>query len=186
MERIRNALDVISRAFAQLSRREKILVGTAGGTAVLFVGSIIFATLRSSATRHELSIAEKEGQLKQVAVYATSFGESERRRREMEARLGGTPLRLMTHMQELCDKHGLVIGSMNDRGESTTDKVKESVVELQIASAPIEKLTPLLNDLEHNARIVKVKKMRLRRLTGDEKAVNVTLTVATYSMSEKG
>lgn len=186
MERLRALLADANRYFSQLTKRERMLLALAGVSVLVFGGSIVVASVRSSMSRHEISIEEKEGQLKQIAVYAAGYAESERGRREMEGRLGGAPLRLLTHMQELADKNGLVISSMNDRGDTTTDQVKESIVELQIASTPIEKLTQLLNEIERNPRIIKVKKLRVRRGSGDDKSLNVTLTVAAYSLAQKG
>jgi hypothetical protein len=186
MNRIRQLLDDAARYYGQLTKRERLLLGLMAGTAAFLALFISTSVVRSSIDRHQSSIEEKEGQLKLVAAYATTFNESERSRKDLEARLGGAPLKLMTHMQELADKHGLTIGSMNDRGDTTTDQVKESLVELQIASAPIEKLSPLLEEIERNPRIVKVKKLRLRKGTGDDKSVNVTMTVATYSLEKKG
>lgn len=186
MGRLRELLEELERFYAQLSRRERLLVLAAAGCAVLFVGSIAFGTVRSSTARREMAIQEKSEQLQQIAVYAQTYSETERTRRELEGRLSGPPLRLLSHMQELADKHGLGIGSMSERGESTIDQVKETVVELQIGSASIDKLTALLNEIERNQRIVKVKKLRVRRQTGDPKALNVNLTVGTYQLAGKG
>jgi len=92
----------------------------------------------------------------------------------METKLGGPPLRLMSQLQEFAEKEGLTVSAMNDRGEQNLDRVKESLVELQIASAPIDKLTAMLNDIEHDPRVIKVRKMRLRSTTTDNTALNVT------------
>ncbi len=186
MNRIRQAFQDAARYYAQLTRRERTLLALMGGVGVFLALFITTSVIRSSIDRHQSSIEEKEGQLKLVAAYAQTFSETERARRDLEAKLGGAPLRLMTHMQELADKHGLVIASMNDRGESTNEQVRESLVELQLAAAPIEKLTPLLNEIEKNPHIVKVRKLRLRRGTGEDKTFVATLTVATYSLDKKG
>ena len=186
MSRIRQIFSDGARFYSQLSKRERTLVGLMLGTALLLIVSATISVTRSTIDRRQMSIEEKEGQLKLVAAYAQGYNENDRARRDLETRLAGPPLRLMTHMQELADRHGLTISSMNDRGEITTDQVKESLVELQIAAAPIEKLTPMLNEIEKNGRIVKVRKLRLRRVSGVDKAVSVTMTVATYSLEKKG
>ena len=180
-----SALDNLKRSFAQLTPRERMLLGVAGGGLVLFVASIAFSSLSSSISRHEIAIEEKEGQLKQVAAYAQTFTEAERTRKEMEGRLGGPPLRLLSHMQELCDRHGLTIGSMNDRGETNLAGLKESLVELQLGAAPIEKFIPLLNEVEKSPRPVKIRKLRVRTGT-DPKVLQVNMTVATYALAPKG
>ena len=183
MERLRAMVADAGRYFAQLTRRERILLAAAGGMVVLFIASVSVATVRSSITRHESSIAEKEMELKKVKVYAQSYAANERRRRQMQSRLAGPPVALMTDLQKLADQQGLTIASMNDRGDQTHGKVKESMVEMQIASTPLDKLTHLLNGIERNPHVVKVIRLHVRRLGGsDDKSLNVSLTVATYSL----
>lgn len=183
MERLRTFLADLSRLFAQLSRRERLLVGLAALSVVVFAASIALSSVRSGIDRRELSIEEKQLQLQQVGIFAQSFTQNERARKDLEARLAGPPVSLLSHMQQLADKNGLVISSMNDRGETTTDGVKESLVELQIASTPVDKLTALLNELERGPRILKVRKLRMRKGT-DDKALNVTLTVGAYGLAQ--
>lgn len=173
----------LSRHLGQLSKRERMLVMLAALSVVFFVGSVAVGSTRSSIARKEMSIEEKGQQLQQISVYAKSYAESERSRREMESRLTGQPLRLLSHMQELATRHGLAIGSMNERGDVSTDGVKESTVDLQITSAPIDKLTAMLNDVEKHQRIVKIKGLRVRKI-GNEELVNVNLSVGTYQLEK--
>lgn len=186
MERIRALIDELSRYFAQLSKRERMLVALAGLSVLVFIGSVTMTTISSSIARREVSIEEKSQQLQQVAVYAQNYAQNERTRREAEARLNGPPVRLLSHLQELADKHGLTITSMNDRGENQIDQVKETLVEMQISSTPVNKLTAMLNEIERNPRLLKVKKLRVRRMNADTEDLNVTMTVATYQMAKSG
>lgn len=182
MERIQELIADISRYFSQLTKRERILVAVAAAGMVLFVGSIVYSSVSRRISRHEMSIEEKLLAFEQVAVYAQTFTESERERKELERRLSGEPIRLLSFMQKLAEKHGLSIGSMSERGENTVDQVKESLIELQIAAAPIDKLTKMLDEIEREPRILKVRKLRLRPVTGSETDMNVTLTVGAYQL----
>lgn len=183
MERIRSLIADVTRIFAGMSPRERLLVAVAAVGAVIFVGSITLTTVQSSVARKELSIEEKKLALEQIGAYAQSYGDTERARKDMEARLGGAPVRLMSLMQDLADKNGLTIGSMNDRGESRDGDVKESVVDASIASASVDKLVSILNEIERNPRPVLVRKLRVKRNSADE-TLNVTLTVATYQLAK--
>jgi hypothetical protein len=40
----------------------------------------------------------------------------------------------------------------------------------------------MLNDIEHDPRVIKVRKMRLRSTTTDSTALNVTLTIGSYQL----
>jgi type II secretory pathway component PulM len=182
MDRIRALIAEAQRYYTQLSARERLFVAAAGACFVLFVFSLIFSSLSHSIDRHEIAIEEKMTSLQKVAVYSQSYAENERARKEMEAKLGGPPLRLMSQLQEFAEKEGLTVSAMNDRGEQNLDRVKESLVELQIAAAPIDKLTAMLNDIEHDPRVIKVRKMRLRSTTTDNTALNVTLTIGSYQL----
>lgn len=185
MERLRALSGDLSQYLSQLTRREKMLVSLAALSVVVFVGSIVTANISRSITRHELSIEDKVQSLGQVSFFAQTYSANERTRRELEGRLGGPPVRLLSHMQELATKHGLEIGSMSDKGDQTADKVKESMVDVQFKPAPIEKLTPLLNEIERNPHIIKVKKLRMKRVgTGEDKNLLMSLVVATYQLAD--
>lgn len=183
MDRIRELLADANRYLAQLTKRERMMLALAGVSVVIFIGSIIWASLSSAITRHEVSIEDKQQKLQQVAAYAQGFAETERARRELEGRLGGQGIRLVSHLQEIANRNGLAITSLNDRGEQKIDQVQEQIVDLEVRNMPIDKLSTVLNEVERSPRIVKVKKLRVRRLAGDEKLVNVSLTVATYALA---
>ncbi len=182
MDRLRALFSDASRYLAQLTRRERLMLGAAAATMVLFVGSLSVAAIRSSIARREDAISDKERSLEKVQVYAQSYAANEQRRRQVQSRLAGPPVALMTDLQKLAEQQGLAIASMNPRGDQTRGKVKESMVEVQIASTPLDKLTNLLNEVEKNPHVVRVEKLHVRRISGDDKSLNVSLTVATYSL----
>lgn len=186
MERIRGLIAEANRYLGQMTKRERMLVALAGVSGVIFILSIVFGSISSAIRRRNESIEEKMQSLQQVAVFSQSFNETERTRKDLEGRLGGQPLRLLSHLQEKADSFGLTIGSANDRNETTTGQVKEALVEISIPSASIDKLTKFLTAIEQTPRIVKVKKLRVRRNTGTEETLNVTLTAATYSLVQGG
>jgi type II secretory pathway component PulM len=159
-----------------------MLVSLAGGAFVIFVSAIIYGTMASSISRHDLSIQEKQLQLQQIAVYAQTYADAERSRRELESRLNGPPLKLLTRLQESAEKHGLTIAGMSEKGENAEGQVKESLVEVQIRDATIDKLTTFLNELERDQRIIKVRKLNMRA-SADQK-LNVFLTVGTYQLAK--
>ena len=61
--------------------------------------------------------------------------------------------------------------------------VAESLVEVQLRDASIDKLTAFLNEMERDQRIIKVKKLNVRA-SADQK-LNVILTVGTYQLAPK-
>lgn len=186
MNRLKALWAEAQRYFSRLSQREQLLIGAAGLCFVIIVFFFVISTFMHSINHQEESIEEKLGSLQKVAVYSQSYAANERARKEMELKLSGPPVRLMSQLQQLAEKHSLTISAMNDRGEQTKNKVKESLVELQIASASIADLTGLLNDIESSPQLMKVRKMRLRPITAENTSLNVSLTVGTYQLVSKG
>jgi len=172
--------------FGQLSDRERRLLALAGAGVLFFVGSLAWSGVSSAMEEREAIIEDKEQSLAQVAHLAGNYAENERRRRDLEGRLAGPALPLLGHMQELCDKHHITIRQLSDRKSTTTGDVTEAVVELSGGAGNITDLTALLNELERNPRIIKVKKMRAST-TGpaESRSINFTLTVATYATAGK-
>jgi type II secretory pathway component PulM len=183
MNRLRALIAEAQRYFAQLSARERLMLVVMGITSVLFVGGLVLSSFFHSISRHELSIIEKSANLQKVAIYAQRYAENKRKQEDLEMKLKGPPTRLISELSGLAEKHGLTISSINERGEQNLDKVKESLVELQIASAPINQLNDLLNDIEHETKLMKVRKLRLRPTGGaDSTALNAILTIGTYQL----
>jgi hypothetical protein len=182
MERLRALLAEAQRYYTQLSQREKLLLLAMVGVFVLLVGTVVVTSVSHRISLHEMAIEEKTGDLQKVAVYAQSYAEAERKRKDLELKLGGPPVKLMSQLQGMAERDGLTITSMNDRGDQALHAVKESLVEMQIASASIDKLGALLNDIEHDPKIIKVRKLRLRPNSTDAKSLNAVLTIGTYQL----
>jgi type II secretory pathway component PulM len=170
------------RYLGQLSRRERMMVSAAGACFVLFVLSIIYTSFSHSISRHEISIEEKNGYLQKIAVYAQNYAQTERSMKELKLKLSGPPVPLMSELSTLASNHTLNVGAMNDRGEQKIGQLQEKLVEMQIAEAPIDQLVDLLNDIEHDPKIIKVRKLRLRRTAADATTLNVILTVGSYQL----
>lgn len=186
MQGIRALIASAQQYLAQLSRRERLSVAGLAVFFVLFFAYIAFSSVYKSIDRRLVAIEDKTSQLTKVAIFAQSYATSEKERKDLESKLKGPPVRLMSQLQSFAERRGLTISAMNDRGEQVHDKLKESLVELQVAQASIDKLTDFLNDVEHDPRIMKVRKLRLRTTSSDAKAINATLTIGTYQLVEKG
>jgi len=178
-----NPLSGAARAFAQLTARERLLVSLAGVSVVVFISSIVYSSLASSIGRREASIEEKSGLLQQVAAYAQTYQESESARRAMEMRLGSDPVGLSGHVQSVAAEAKLVSPSISDLGEKQLEGVREALVELRLPKVGLTEVNELLNRIEKSPRVVRVRKVRMRRDSGDPKMLNVTIVVGGYWLS---
>ncbi len=182
MNRIRDALAAAEQYLARLSARERLLVGAATATflaAVIAVGTLAFSR---AIRRREETIETKSKALADIGALASTYRERDMRRRRLEDRLR-TPVKLFTFIDDISKQQGVEIGDMQDRGSTTgSDKISESVVEFDLSKLTLDKLTAFLNAIEHGPHLVKVKKIRVRTRLDDPNSVDVSLTVATYSM----
>jgi general secretion pathway protein M len=173
----------IEEALGRLSTRERTLVGIAAAVALgLFLFLVAFGFSRAI-NRRQVSIVEKSKALEEIGNLAATYRDRDTHRRQLEERLK-VPVKLFTFIDDVSKRQGVEIGDMQDRGSTTgTDKVSEAVVEFDLNKLTLDKLTNFLNAIEHGPHIVKVKKIRIRTRLDDVNSVDVSLTVATYSVT---
>ncbi len=182
MNALRNALASIEQFFGRLSTRERVMVSGMGGAFVVLILSLVSLGFSRAIHRRQVSIEDKTKALGQIGALASTYRERDAHRRQLEERLR-VPVKLFTYIDDLSKKQGIEIGDMQDRGTTTgPDKISESVVEFDLSKLTLDKLTAFLNAIERGPHLVKVKKIRLRTRLDDPNAVDVSLTVATYSI----
>ncbi len=182
MNRLRALLGEVDAYYQKLTARERNLVLGAGAAfVVLVVGMVVFGF--GTAIHHKQSAVEsKTKALVQLGDLAATFAERTRVRSQLEQRLKN-PVRLFTYIDEIAKKQGIEIGDMQDRGSVTgSDKVTESLGEIELSKMTIDRLTLFLNAIEQNPQMIKIKKIRVRTRLDDPNSVDASLTVAAYSM----
>ena len=182
MNRLREWLAEAEAYLQKISPRERLLLGAAAGMAVLLLIGFTSLGFSRSIASHEKAIDNKTKALKDIARLAASYGERTRARQQLEQRLKAK-VALFTFIDDVSKKKHIEVGDMQDRGSTTgTDKITESTVELDLNKVTLDRLTEFLNALEHDPHLIKVKKIRLRGRIDDPDAVDVSLTVAAYSL----
>jgi general secretion pathway protein M len=183
VNRLQDFAAAVEQYLARLSTRERVLVGIAVAV-FLSLGLIVIGfSLSGAISRREASIREKGKALQEIWSLAATYKERDARRKQLEEKLR-VPVKLFTYIDELSKKQGVEIGDMQDRGNTTgADKVTEAVVEFDLSKLTLDKLTNFLNAIEHGPHILKIKKIRLRTRLDDPNSVDVSLAVATYTVS---
>jgi general secretion pathway protein M len=179
---LRDFIASVEQYLARLSARERALVAAAAGVALFLTLLVIGFSFSRAIHRRQVSIEQKGKALEEIGNLAATYRERDAKRQQLEARLK-VPVKLFTYIDDISKKQGVEIGDMQDRGNTVgTDKVSEAVVEFDLNKLTLDKLTNFLNAIEHGPHLVKVKKIRIRQRLDDTNSVDVSLTVATYSM----
>jgi len=176
-ELLENAEGFVQRA---TPRERWMLAGVAAGVVFMLV-ALISIGFSHAIHRRELAIAAKTKSLKEITQLAATYGERSRARQLLEQRLK-TKVALFTFIDDVSKRQHIEIGDMQDHGSNTgQDKITESTVELDLNKLTLDKLTDFLNALEHDAHLIKVKKIRLRGRIDDPNAVDASMTIAAYA-----
>ena len=179
-KRLRAQLEAWIRSLAP---RERVMVSAAAAAVVLFSVWLASFTIGRSIDARERSIEQKTRVLSQVGKLAETYRRREAERKDLEARLKGSPVALMSHIAQAGASLGIPV---NDLRPSTSpgelEGVREETVEVNLARIELTKLTALLQSLERGAGIVRVRRIRVTTRSDDPALVDATLLVATYQL----
>ncbi len=185
MERFRKLRANLEAWFGRLAPRERALVGAAGAAVLVFALAFGFARLQRGVSRHEAAIGRKTEVLAQVGQLAQGYRQAEAERAQLESRLRGKPLQLMSYVAQTGQRLGIEVNNLRPgvaAPEGQQDKVTEETVEVNLAKLELTRLAALLRELERGPGVVKVRRLTLRGRNDAPAEVDVTLVVATYRL----
>lgn len=180
---LHDAIDRLGGFWAGLTARERKLVSLLGVAFVITVIALGISSFRNSLEARRQAIAHKEMAIEQVAALAATYRQAEAVRNQIEGRLRGTPVRLLSYLEETANKQNVTIGNMQDRGNDTRDGVVRSTVEVSFAAIELPPLIRFVNEIEKSPRVVKVERLRIRHRNDDPERLDVLLTVSTYHLA---
>lgn len=185
MESFRKLRSDVEAWFSRLSPRERVMVSLAGLAVAAFVLFMTFFKVQRGISAREQNIDRKTQVLAQVGKLAQGYRAAQGERAQLEAKLKGPPLQLMSFVAQTGQRLGIEV---NDLRPGTTvpgnasDKVVEDTVEVNLAKLDLARLASLLQDLERGPGVVKVRRLTVRARNDDPAAVDVTIVVATYQL----
>jgi general secretion pathway protein M len=168
-----------------LSRREKVLVGSATAAVACFLLLIILLSLASSADDTRRRTTSKLTQLATAQALSQSYAEAERARKADEATLSARGISLITYLEEKGLQSGLDIPALTPKADAPIGdgRIVESTVELTLTDVPLSKLVTFLAAVERGPGMVRVKSLRIEPRT-KENVLTAWATVATYKLKE--
>jgi general secretion pathway protein M len=185
METFRKLRSDLEAWFARLAPRERVMVSLAGVALAAFVLYIGFVKVQRGITARENSIDRKTQVLAQVGKLAQGYRAVQAERAQLEAKLKGPPLQLMSFVAQTGQKLGIEVNDLRPGAAnpgSAGDPVVEDTVEVNLAKLDLPRLAALLQDLERGPGVVKVRRLALRGRNDDPAAVDATILVATYHL----
>jgi general secretion pathway protein M len=185
MDSIRKLRADLEAWFSGLSPRERTLVSLAAVAVAVFVVSLAFAKVQGGIASREANIDRKTQVLAQVGKLAQGYRQAQAERAQLEAKLKGPPLQLMSFVSQTGQRLGIEVNDLRPGTPGTPgagDKLLEETVEVSLARLDLQKLAGLLQALERGPGVVKVRRFSMRTRNDDPMAVDVTIVVATYQL----
>jgi general secretion pathway protein M len=185
MESLRKLRADFEAWFTRLSARERVMVSLAGVAIAVFVVFMGAMSVQRGIRAREASIDRKTQVLAQVGKLAQGYRAVQAERNQLEAKLKGPPVQLMSFVAQTGQRLGIDVNDLRPGQAapgSSTDRVIEETVEVNLPKLDLPKLASLLQELERGPGIVKVRRLALRSRNDDPAAVDVTIVVATYQL----
>lgn len=168
-----------------LSRREKVLVTSAGGAVLTFVLFLTVLTMANAADDTRRRTTTKLTQLAAAQALSQSYAEAERVRKADEAQLSTSGVSLITYLEERGAQAGLDIPALTPKADVPVGdgRIIESTVELTLTDVSLAKLLAFLTAVERGPGMVRVKSLRVEPRPKDN-VLTAWATVATYKLKE--
>jgi general secretion pathway protein M len=169
---------------ARMSQRERVMVAAAALAVAAFLVFLVSLAISRGISAREARIQEKTRVLSQVGKLAQGWRAAQSERAELEQRLRGANVPLMTFVSQTGARLGIEVNDLRPSAAPTDAAagVVEESVEVSVAKLDLPKLAQLLEALERGPGVVKVRRLQIRTRTDDPAAVDVSLLVATYQL----
>jgi general secretion pathway protein M len=185
VETIRKWKTDLEAWFSRLAPRERVLVSAGALAVACFVLFLVFTQLQRGIAAREAAVDRKTEVIARVGKLAEGYREAEAQRAQLEAKLKGPPLQLMSFVAQTGQRLGIEVNDLRPGtpgSASASDKVVEDTVEVNLAKLELPKLASLLQELERGPGVVKVRRLALRTRNDDPNAVDATIVIATYQL----
>lgn len=168
--------------FDGLARREKLLVASAGGVTafVLFVVAIVQPLVNARRASAERAQASQE-QYAAVRDVKTRYDEVSARLAGVEQRIAKGPQgNLLATLQELANKTGVKLDSIEPRTAPAAPPYRETKVQVTLQNASLPQVVGFLHEIENAPQVMTVKSLRLRMRPDQPGMLEVTFTVSSF------
>jgi hypothetical protein len=169
-------------AFQNLSSRERLLVGSAGG--VLGVGLLCFGLVLpvlSASDRVAARADAAEQQLGALVRLRREYDEVQGRLASVEQRIRSEQRgNLRTTLETLASQSSVKVESMEPQASPANDVYRETKVEVALAGVTLPQTVNYLHQIETAPQVLSVKSLRVRTRQDKPELLDVTFTVSSF------
>ena len=176
IERLRNAWD-------NLSPREQILVGAAGGMlAVTLVAFVFVMPFFALADRVSSRVENAQQQIVAMARLQREYAEIIGRLSGVEQRIRnqGGQQNIRTLLDNLAQSSAVRIASMEERQASKDDHYVETKVEVSLRNVSLSQTIKYLHNIETSPQQLSVKSLRIKGRGDQNQLLDVTFSVSSF------
>lgn len=168
--------------FRNLSGRERLLVGSAGGLvgiAVLYFAAIV--PILAIGSRASARLETAEAQYEVIQRLREDYEDAEQLLGGVEGRIQrGSRGSLRTTLESLAQKSEVSVESMEPQTAPTNDRYRETKVEVSLKGATLPQIVKYLHEIESSEELLTVKSLRIRSRADKPELLDVTFTVSSF------
>jgi general secretion pathway protein M len=167
----------------KLSPRERVMVSAASAAVVLFLGWIVSMQIGRGLSAREAHIEDKTRVLSQISKLADVYRARQAQRSQLEARLKGTPVQLLSYISQQGAQQQIEVGDLRPApSPAEPEGLREDTVEVNLARVELGRLAHFLQSLERGQGVVMVRRLRITARADDPTLVDATFTVSAYQL----
>jgi type II secretory pathway component PulM len=167
---------------ANLSPRERILVGSAGAIVVLIVAyALLVAPVLSARSRAEERVAAAEQGITTLARLRAEYEEVNGRLASVEQRIRQGPSgNIFTTLESLARQSAVKVDSMEPQAAPAGTAYRETKVQVVLKGVTLAQIVSYLQGIESAQQVLSVKSLRMRTRQDKPELLDVTFTVSSF------
>lgn len=185
---LQNQIDTAIDRLEQLTARERMLVLVGSVAGILLMGYIISLWVNSNIESIEGTNQAMERKLETISRIQGQYEQAQNKVRQIKRKIANNRVDLVRFVSAQSQTFSLNIDSMNfisaQEGRNKNKEVAERAVRVELKKAPLANLAKFLDAIENSGKIVKVRKLRMRPNFSEPDKLDVTATIATYSLKK--
>ncbi|MCA9509452.1 MAG: type II secretion system protein GspM [Myxococcota bacterium] len=175
----------LQTAWDDLSQRERLLLGTAGGLAALMlVWFVAVAPLLDLAGRASAGVVDAEQDLSSMKRLRREYDEVKARLGSVERRIQakGQSRNILTLLESLAATSGVKVESLDPRQGASNEVYRETKVEVELSGVTLSQIVDYLHNIESSPQLLSVKSLRMktRGEGGPDALLDVTFAVSSF------
>ena len=172
----------IWNAFSTLEPRERLLVGIAGGVAVVMLLVFGLAMPLMAATRNSERRAEAaQTEVVAVRTLRDQFDAVNGRLGAVEERIQGAPQgEIFTTLEQLAKESQVRVDAMEPRSAPASEGYRETKVQLTLKGQTLAQVVRYLHRIESAEQPLSIKSLRIRTRADKPELLDVTFTVSSF------